>query len=64
MTNYEHAKNIIFNAMEQDTTKKNKNYWWAYITALVDFNVITQREYQNLRDYILCTKVVKKINGG
>jgi hypothetical protein len=56
MNNYEHAKTRVYDGIAENKSKKSKDFWLAYITGLVDFNVISLKEYQSLRDYIVCTE--------
>lgn len=54
--NYLRVNNIIKYALGIDSSKKAKSWWYAYITALLDFEVISQSDYSKLRDYIECAR--------
>jgi len=55
MNNYEHAKNRVYDGLAENSSKKSKDFWLAYITALLDFDILSLQEYQSLRDHIVCT---------
>ena len=56
MTNFEHARIRIYDGLAENRNKKSKDFWLAYITGLLDFQVLSLQEYQSLRDYIVCTE--------
>jgi len=56
MTKYEYAITKVYDGLAKDRDKKSKDFWLAYITGLLDFEVLSLTEYQSLRDYIVCTK--------
>ncbi len=56
MTTFNVLHQKISESLKIKSNKSDKNYWWAYITALLDYNIISLDEYQCLRDFILIYK--------
>jgi hypothetical protein len=63
MNEYELSKlkRKLIEAIEISHKPKDKLYWWAYITALLDFGVIDEVQYRTLRNMIeILIKEAKK----
>ena len=57
--NYNRLHEKIVQCLQISCNKESKNHWYTYITALLDFDVISETEYKILRDIICVYGVVK-----